>query len=125
MNITILFVLVGLAVGLVAIILRREGRFGVLGDIAVGVLGALIGGFLFRFVSTDGESLRGSMAAAATGAALLVLDLRLLRRSFAERLIRRVVWLRFTPASRISPLLSRQTEEDSGICPVCGQKHLF
>jgi uncharacterized membrane protein YeaQ/YmgE (transglycosylase-associated protein family) len=125
MNITILFVLIGLAVGLVAVILRRGARSEALGDIAVGVLGALIGGFLFRFVSADGESLRGSMAAAATGAALLVIDLRLLRRSFAERLIRRVVWRRFTPISRSAPLLSRQPEEDSGICPVCGQKHLF
>jgi len=124
MNILILFVLIGLTTGLLASVLREEGRLGVLGDITVGVLGAVLGGYLLRFVNSDGEGLLGSMAAAAMGAALLVFDLRLLRRSFAEQLIRRVIWRRGSSPVKCGLLQSSPLESERSICPVCGQRHL-
>lgn len=42
------FVLVGLVAGWLAGQLVKGGGFGVIGDIVVGVLGAVLGGFLFR-----------------------------------------------------------------------------
>jgi uncharacterized membrane protein YeaQ/YmgE (transglycosylase-associated protein family) len=42
------FILIGLAAGWVAGQLMKGGGFGVVGDIIVGVIGALLGGFLFR-----------------------------------------------------------------------------
>ena len=42
------FILIGLVAGWLAGQLVRGGGFGVVGDIIVGVLGALLGGFLFR-----------------------------------------------------------------------------
>jgi len=124
MNVMIMLVLIGLAVGLLASILRREGRFGVLGDISVGVLGALIGGYLYRFARVGYEDLRGSLAAAVLGSAFFVIDLRLLRRSLAEQVVRSVICPGFNHSSKPLPLLPRPAETDSGICPVCGQKHL-
>ena len=42
------FILIGLAAGWLAGQLMKGGGFGVIGDIIVGVIGALLGGFLFR-----------------------------------------------------------------------------
>jgi len=42
------FILVGFVAGWLAGQLMGGGGFGVIGDIIVGVLGALLGGFLFR-----------------------------------------------------------------------------
>ena len=56
------FILIGLAAGWLAGQLMKGGGFGVIGDIIVGVIGALIGGFLFR-------SLGVSIGRAASSAA--------------------------------------------------------
>ena len=42
------FILIGLTAGWLAGQLMKGGGFGVVGDIVVGVIGALLGGFLFR-----------------------------------------------------------------------------
>jgi len=123
MNIILLFVLIGLAVGLLASVLRDAGGYGFLGDVSVGGLGALIGGFLIRFVNGGDAGLWGSMAAAALGAALLVLDLRLLRRSFAEQLIRRVIGSQRSYRFKRCPCAESPPETNGSICRVCGQKH--
>lgn len=123
MNLAILFILTGLAVGLLASLLRREGRFGVLGDLPVGVLGALVVGYLLHFARFADVGLLGSMVGAGFGAALLVLNLRLLRRSFAEQVLRRLIWRR-QPSATCGPLSTRQPEPDGEVCSVCGQKHL-
>lgn len=122
-NLAILFILIGLAVGLLASLLRREGRFGVLGDLPMGVLGALVVGYLLHFARFADVGLFGTMVGAGLGAALLVLDLRLLRRSFAEQVLRSLIWRRHPPMFRGS-LPPKQSEPGCEICSVCGQKHL-
>jgi len=59
-----------------------EGRgFGIIGDIVVGVLGALLGGFLFRSLGVSaGGGLLGSIIVATIGAVVLIFILRLIRR---------------------------------------------
>jgi uncharacterized membrane protein YeaQ/YmgE (transglycosylase-associated protein family) len=75
------FILIGLAAGWLAGRLMRGSSFGAVGDIAVGVVGALIGGFLFR---TLGLSLRGGLPAsivvATIGAVILLYLMRLVER---------------------------------------------
>ncbi len=75
------FILIGLAAGWLAGRVMRGSSFGAVGDIAVGVVGALIGGFLFR---TLGLSLRGgllgSLVVATIGAVLLLYLLRVVER---------------------------------------------
>jgi len=125
MKIIFLFVLIGMAVGLLASLLRGVGLRGALGDCAASVFGALIGGLLFRFAYAEGGALLGAMAVAAMGAVCLVVDLRLLQQSFAEQLLRRVFWRRRSTSSRHGFLEASQQEAGSMVCPVCGQKHLL
>ncbi len=54
------FILIGLVAGWLAGQLVRGGGFGVIGDIVVGVVGALLGGFLFRLL---GVSVSGGLLA--------------------------------------------------------------
>ena len=62
--------------------LVKGGGFGVIGDIVVGVVGALIGGFLFRTLGVSaGGSLLGSIIVATIGAIVLIFILRLIKRS--------------------------------------------
>jgi uncharacterized membrane protein YeaQ/YmgE (transglycosylase-associated protein family) len=76
------FILIGLAAGWVAGQLMKDGGFGVVGDIIVGVIGALLGGFLFRtLVVTAGGGLLGSLIVATIGAVVLLFLLRLIKKA--------------------------------------------
>jgi uncharacterized membrane protein YeaQ/YmgE (transglycosylase-associated protein family) len=76
------FILIGLVAGWLAGQLVKGGGFGVIGDIIVGVLGAVLGGFLFSSlgVSPDG-GLLGSIVVATIGAIILILILRAVKRA--------------------------------------------
>jgi uncharacterized membrane protein YeaQ/YmgE (transglycosylase-associated protein family) len=75
------FLLIGLAAGWLAGQVMKGGGFGVLGDIIVGVIGALLGGFLFRQLgfSTSG-GLLGALIVATVGAVVLLFLLRLVKK---------------------------------------------
>jgi len=75
------FILIGLAAGWLAGRLMRGSSYGAVGDIAVGVVGALIGGFLFRTLGVSiGGGLLGSLIVATIGAVVLLYLLRLIDR---------------------------------------------
>jgi uncharacterized membrane protein YeaQ/YmgE (transglycosylase-associated protein family) len=75
------FILIGLAAGWVAGQLMKGGGFGVVGDIIVGVIGALLGGFLFRTLGgSAGGGLLGSLIVATIGAVVLLSLLRLIKK---------------------------------------------
>ena len=59
------------------------GPFGVIGDIVVGIVGAFIGGIIFRALawSTPFGGLPGTIFVAFIGAVVLLLLLRLFRRA--------------------------------------------
>ena len=74
------FILIGLAAGWLAGQLVKGGGFGVVGDIIVGVIGALLGGFLFSaFGLSSGGGLLGSLIVATIGAVVLLFGLRLIK----------------------------------------------
>jgi uncharacterized membrane protein YeaQ/YmgE (transglycosylase-associated protein family) len=78
-------ILTWLIVGLVAGVLASMvvgGGFGILGDIVVGIIGAFVGGWLFRQMgwSTPFGGLVGTIFVAFIGAIVLLLILRLIRR---------------------------------------------
>ena len=76
------FILIGLAAGWLAGQVMKGGGFGVLGDIVVGVIGALLGGFLFRtFEVSAGGGLLGSLIVATIGAIVLLVVLRLIKKA--------------------------------------------
>jgi uncharacterized membrane protein YeaQ/YmgE (transglycosylase-associated protein family) len=69
------FLLIGLCAGWLAGQLTKGGGFGVLGNLIVGVIGAILGGFLFRLLGLGPTNLLGSLIAATVGAVLLLLIL--------------------------------------------------
>jgi len=76
------FILIGLVAGWLAGQLVKGGGFGVVGDIIVGVPGALLGGFLFRSLGMSaGGGLLGAILVATIGAVVLIFLLRLIKRA--------------------------------------------
>lgn len=76
------WLIVGLVAGLLASFVVGGG-FGLLGDIVIGILGAFVGGWLFRQLgwSTPFGGLVGTIFVAFIGAVVLLLLLRLIRRA--------------------------------------------
>ena len=81
----IMDILTWLIVGLVAGVLASlvVGGYGIIADIVVGIVGAFIGGFIFRSAGWHApfEGLAGVIFVAFIGACVLLLVLRLLHRS--------------------------------------------
>ncbi len=75
------FVLMGLVVGWLAGVLVKGSGFGVVGDIGVGVVGALLGGWLAGVVGVTAYSALGSFLVALLGALALLGLLRVLKRA--------------------------------------------
>lgn len=76
------FLLVGLIAGWLAGMLVKGGGFGVVGDMVVGVLGALLGGVLFTKLGvSSGGGMIGSIIVATIGAIILIFILRLIKRA--------------------------------------------
>jgi uncharacterized membrane protein YeaQ/YmgE (transglycosylase-associated protein family) len=66
------FLLIGLAAGWLAGQLTKGRGFGLGGDLVVGVIGALLGGFLFRLVGLSAHNTIGSLIVATVGALILL-----------------------------------------------------
>ncbi len=72
------FVVIGALAGWLAGQFMRGHGFGLLGDIIVGIIGAFLGGYLFRAVGVEiGRGLAGSLIVAFVGAVLLLFVVRL------------------------------------------------
>jgi uncharacterized membrane protein YeaQ/YmgE (transglycosylase-associated protein family) len=71
------FILIGLVAGWLAGQFVKGGGYGVFGDIALGVVGAVLGGFIFSlFGFSGGGGLIGSLIVATIGAVILLYLLR-------------------------------------------------
>jgi uncharacterized membrane protein YeaQ/YmgE (transglycosylase-associated protein family) len=73
------FLLIGLAAGWLAGQIMKGGGFGLIGDLVVGVIGALLGGFLFGLLHIAGGGLIWQLVTATVGAVLLLYLLRLIK----------------------------------------------
>ena len=74
------FILIGMVAGWLAGQIMKGSGFGVIGDIVVGILGAMLGGLLFNALQLPWGGLVGSLIVATIGAILLIFILRLIRR---------------------------------------------
>ena len=74
------FILIGLVAGWLAGVIMKGGGYGVVGDIVVGVIGALIGGWLFTRMGGTSVGLLGAIVVATVGAIILIFLLRLIKR---------------------------------------------
>ena len=76
------FILIGLAAGWLAGQFLKGGGFGIFGDIVVGVIGAVIGGFMFSVIGlSSGGGLLGNLTAATIGAVALLIVIRQFRQA--------------------------------------------
>ena len=81
------FVVVGFVAGFLAGLIMKGSGYGMLGDIVVGVLGALLGGGVVQALGVPfGEGLLGAVVVATFGAVLLVMILRLVKRFWGTSL---------------------------------------
>jgi uncharacterized membrane protein YeaQ/YmgE (transglycosylase-associated protein family) len=70
------WIVIGLIAGWLAGVAMKGGGYGIIGDILVGLLGALIGGFLFGLLVEGDTGFWGSMVVAFLGACILIAILR-------------------------------------------------
>jgi len=74
------FLLIGICAGWLAGQFVRGGGFGLVGDLVVGVVGAVLGGFVFGLLNISAGGLMGSLVCATVGAVLLLVILRAIKR---------------------------------------------
>lgn len=78
-NQLIWFLLIGLIAGWLAGKIMRGSGFGLIGDLVVGVLGAMIGAWLFSLLGITTWGILGSILVALCGALVLLWLVRLMR----------------------------------------------
>jgi uncharacterized membrane protein YeaQ/YmgE (transglycosylase-associated protein family) len=78
----VVFLIVGAIAGWLAGVIVKGFGFGVIGNMVIGILGAFVGGWLFaHFGIFPMGGLVGELIGATVGAVILLLLLRLIRRS--------------------------------------------
>ena len=75
----ILFLAVGLLAGWLGSKIVRGKGFGLVGNLVVGIIGAFIGGYVFRGIGLHAESLVGELIAATVGAIIVLFVVRVLK----------------------------------------------
>jgi len=75
------FLLIGLAAGWLASQVMKGGRSSLVTDLIMGVIGSILGGFLFGAVGLAATGLIGSLVTATVGAIVLIAGLRAINRS--------------------------------------------
>ena len=75
------WIIVGLVAGVLASFVMGEG-YGIIGDIIIGIIGAFVGGWVFRKLGVHSPwgGLGGTIFVAFVGAVVLLFILRLIRR---------------------------------------------
>jgi uncharacterized membrane protein YeaQ/YmgE (transglycosylase-associated protein family) len=76
------FLLIGLIAGWLAGQITKGRSFGLVNDLIVGVIGALLGGVLFWLIGLSATGLIGSLIMATVGAIVFLYLLRTFRRRF-------------------------------------------
>ena len=75
------FLIIGLIAGWLAGQFVKGGGYGLVGDLIVGVVGAFIGGFLFRALGLSAYGLIGNLVVATVGAVVLLVIIRAIKRA--------------------------------------------
>ena len=68
----VIFLVIGAVAGWLAGRLMTGGGFGLPGNVFVGIIGGVVGGFLFKLLAIAAGGLIGSMVTAAAGAIVLI-----------------------------------------------------
>ena len=68
----IIFLALGAVAGWLAGLIMKGGGFGLIVNIIVGIIGAIVGGWVFSFFGFESASLVGAMITAVVGAVILL-----------------------------------------------------
>jgi uncharacterized membrane protein YeaQ/YmgE (transglycosylase-associated protein family) len=74
------FLLIGLAAGCLATQIMKGGRSSLVTYLIMGVIGAILGGFLFGLLGLAATGLIGRLVTATVGAIVLIAGLRMINR---------------------------------------------
>ena len=75
------FLLIGLVAGWLAGVLMKGGGFGLVGNIVLGVVGSVVGGFAFSLLDLEAGGTMGELVTATVGAILLIALLRVIKKA--------------------------------------------
>jgi len=75
------FLFIGVAAGWLAGQVMKGGGYGLVGDLVIGVIGALIGGWLLGSLGIFAGGLIGSLITATIGAVVLLFLIRLIKKA--------------------------------------------
>ncbi len=75
------FLVIGAIAGWLAGLLTKGKGFGILGNVVVGIVGAVIGGHVLGVLGVTAGGFIGSVFTATVGAALLLFVVRILKRA--------------------------------------------
>jgi uncharacterized membrane protein YeaQ/YmgE (transglycosylase-associated protein family) len=75
------FIIIGILAGFVAGRLMRGGGFGLVVNLVVGVIGAVLGGWVFGLLGISAGGIIGSLVTATVGAIILLWIISLFQRS--------------------------------------------
>ena len=77
----LLFIVIGLVAGWLAGLVFRGRGFGLIGNLIVGGIGAIVGGILFNLIGVYFYGLVGNLISAFVGAVIFVLIIILIKRA--------------------------------------------
>ncbi len=75
------FILIGIVAGWLAGQFMKGGGFGLLGDLVLGVIGAVVGGFVFGLLGLSSTGLLGNLVTATVGAIIFIALLRVVKQA--------------------------------------------
>lgn len=75
------FLLIGMLAGWLAGLFVKGSGFGLVGDLVIGVIGAVLGGFLFRALGIVAIGFLGQLIMATVGAVVFVLLVRAIKKA--------------------------------------------
>ena len=79
------FIIIGIVAGFVAGKLMRGGGFGILVNLVVGIIGAVLGGWVFGLLGIHTTGIIGSLVTATVGAIILLWIISLFQRRYISR----------------------------------------
>jgi len=84
LQLIMMWVLVGLSAGLLSRYLIKDGGYGLIGDLVLGLVGSIVASLLFRALGiSPGAALIGGVIVASAGAVLVILAQRVLWQAHA------------------------------------------
>ncbi len=77
----LIFLAIGAVAGWLAGLITKGQGFGIIGNMVVGIIGAVLGGFLFSWLGITAGGLIGSLVMATVGAVVLLFAIRIVKKA--------------------------------------------